>query len=61
MPRNLPFCSFDSFLIVSLNLFISKRDSSREWTSFMISSIDVVPDPKIFFWIAAYVADVSDV
>ena len=30
IPRNLSFCSFTSFLIVSLTPIISKRDSSRD-------------------------------
>ena len=39
MARNLPFCSFASFLIVSLITFIYKADSSRDLIIFMILSI----------------------
>ena len=63
--RNPPFCpSFVSFLIVSLTSFINNPDSSRDLTIFtilFISSLEVIktinPDPKIFLWIAASVAD----
>ena len=60
--------SFVSFLIVSLTTFISKHDTLRDSTIFMISSIPsfeivsaVVPDRKILFWIAASVADTAAV
>ena len=58
-PRNLPFFSFTSFLIVPLIPFISNPDSSSDLPIFVISSIysfeiinAVAPDPKSFFWIA---------
>ena len=58
--RNPSFCSFTSFLIVSLKPFINKPDSSSDLTILMISFISsfeiisvVIPDPKIFFGIAA--------
>ena len=60
IPINPPLCSFASFLIVSLTPFINKGDSSRDFTIFMkaiISSCEinnvVIPDPKMFFQIAA--------
>ena len=37
--RNLPFCSFSSFLIVLLAPFIYKPDSLRDLTIFIISFI----------------------
>ena len=53
--RNLSFCSFASFWIVSLKPYINKPDSSRDFTIFMISFISsleiikiVVPDSDIF-------------
>ena len=53
MLRNPPFCSFASFLIVSLTPFINKPDSLRDLTIFMISSISlfeiiyvIVPEPN---------------
>ena len=58
IPENLPFCCYTSFSIVSLTPFISKPDSSRDLTVFMISfksSFEnananvVLPDPKVFF------------
>ena len=39
--QNPPFCSFASFLIVSLTPFISKPDFSRDLTIFIISSISL--------------------
>ena len=63
MLRSPPFCYFASVLIVSLTLFISKSYSSRDLTIFMISFISpfeiisVVPEPKMFFWIASSDAD----
>ena len=71
IPRNLPFCSFASFLIVSLTPFINKPDSSKDLTIFImpfISSLGIInvvhkaksegcaPNPNIFLWIAASVA-----
>ena len=68
IPRNPPFCSFVSFLIVSLTDFINKSDSSRDLIIFMISFISsleiinvVIPDPNIFLGIAASVADAAAV
>ena len=50
--KNPLFCSFASFLIVSLIPFTSNHDFSRDLTIFLISSISsfeiakaVVPDP----------------
>ena len=50
--RNLPFCSFASFLSFSLIAFISYPDSSNNLTVFIICFISsfeiinaVVPDP----------------
>ena len=66
--KNPPFCSFASFLIVSLSPFIIKPDSSSYICSF--ETINVVtceakhegwPDQNIFLWIAASVADVAAV
>ena len=66
--RNVLFCFFASFLIVSLIRFISNLHSSSDLTFFIISSIssfevinDIVPDPKIFFRIAASVAHAAAV
>ena len=63
VPNNIPV-----FLIVLLAPFINKRDYSRDLTIFMISVISsleiinfVVPDPSIFLWIAASVADAGSV
>ena len=68
MLRNPPFCSFASFSIVLLTLFIHKSDSSKGLLIFMISSIssfgiinvvvcgakyDGLPKPIIFSWIHA--------
>ena len=68
MLRNPLFCSFDSLLIVSLTPFINNLDFSRDLTIFMISLISsleiinvVIPEPNVFFQIAAFVADVADV
>ena len=54
--------------IVSITHFINKSESSRGLTIFKISSISsfeifkvVNPDPNIFLWIAASVADVAAV
>ena len=74
--RNPLFCSFASFLIVSLTTFINKPDSSKGLIIFIISfnsSFEIVnfvvyeakskrlPDPRIFLWIAASVADAAAV
>ena len=55
-------------MIVSLITFISNIDSSSDVTISIISSISlfaiinaIVPDPWIFFWIAASVADAAAV
>ena len=63
--KNPPFCSFASFLIVSLTPSVSEPDSSSDLTTFIISFISsfeiinvVVPDP-ITAWIAASVADAA--
>ena len=67
MLRNQRFCSFVSFLIVSLTPFIYKPPSWRDLTTFIISFfssseiINAAPDQKIFFWIKAGVTDVRAV
>ena len=67
MTRNPSFLSFASFSIVSLTPFTNKPDSSGDLTLFMISSIssfeniNVVPNPKTFFWIAASIANADAV
>ena len=55
IPRNYSFCSFASFLIVSLMSFINHPDSSRDLTIFIISFISLLeiisvvkPDLEIF-------------
>ena len=54
--RNLPFCSFVTFLIVLLIPFTNKKASSCDSTIITILSISlfeiiivVVPDPNVFF------------
>ena len=45
MPRNPPFCYFDSFLVVSLTPVINKPDFLRNLTIFMrpfISSFEII-------------------
>ena len=66
MLKNSPFCSFASFLIASLTPFIHKPDSSRHLIIFITSFISslkiinvVVPDPNVFLWITASVADAA--
>ena len=74
--RNLPFCSFASFVIVLLTPFISKPDYSRDLTIFMISFISLfeiinvvhfakskgcVADQNIFSWIGASAVDAAAV
>ena len=58
----------DNLLRNLLTPFINKIDSSRDLIIFMISFISsleviyvVIPDPKIFFWIAASVVDAAAV
>ena len=75
IPRNTPFGSFTSFTI-SLNPFINNLGYSKNLTIFMISfrssfkNTDGVigesksegrHNPKIYFWIAAYVAEAGAV
>ena len=58
---------FASFWIVSQTLFDNKRESSRDLTIFIVSSISsfdiisVVPDPKIFLCTPASAADAAAV
>ena len=66
MPKNLPFYSLASFLIVLLTSFINKPDSLGDSIIFIISSISpfeiinvVIPDPNIILWTAASVADAT--
>ena len=68
IPRNPHFYSFSSFLIVSLTPFINKPDSSGDLTICIISSIylfeithAIVPDWKVFSWIATSVAEAAAV
>ena len=68
IPRNPPFRSFASFLIVSLTPFINKPGSSKDLTIFTISFISslkiinvVASDPNIFLRIATSVADTAAV
>ena len=76
IPRNLPLYSFALFLIVCLTRFINKPDSSSYLTIFIISLISSFkninmalreakskgqPDPNIFLWIPASVADAAAV
>ena len=69
--RNPPSCSFASSFIVSLTPFNSIPESSRDLkcqkmsifkmpfiSSFQIIKV-VVPDPRIFLFIAAFVADAA--
>ena len=60
IPGNPPFCSFASFLIVSLTTINNKPDYLRDLISF-ISSFEitnvVVPDLNIHLWIVASFAD----
>ena len=64
--RNPPLCYFPSFSVASLTSFISNPYSSRDLTIFLISYIfshetikAVVPDLKIFIWIATSVGDTA--
>ena len=66
--RNFTFCSYVSFLIALLMLLIKSPDSSNDLITFRISFISlleiinvVLPDPNIFLWIAASVADAAAV
>ena len=66
--KNLPFCSFDSFLIVLVTPFSEILESSRVWIIFFMSFISsfeiikvVVPEPCIFFWIPASIAEAAAV
>ena len=68
IPRNHPFCSFASFLIVWLTPFINKPEARNNLTTFIISFIFsfriinvVVPDLNVFLWIALSVADAAAV
>ena len=68
IPRNHPFCSFASFLIVSLTPLINNPDFSSYLTIFIISFISsleiinvVLPDLNILLWIAAFVSDAAAV
>ena len=74
IPRNPPFCSFASFLIVWLTSFINNPDYSIDLNMFiisLISSFEIInvvlreaksegrPDPNIFLWIAPSVTDAA--
>ena len=49
--RNPPFCSFSSFLIVSLTPFFNNPNSSRDLT--ILTSLEIIkvakPEPKHFY------------
>ena len=67
--RNPPFCSFASFLIVSLTPSNNHTESSRDLAIFkmsFISSFEIIkivlwPDPNIFLSIPASAADAAAV
>ena len=67
LPRNLSFCYFASFLIVSLTPFIIKPDFSKDLTVFMtwlifssFETINVVtPDPKASLWIVVILMELK--
>ena len=66
IPKNPSFWSFVSFSIVLVIPFNKKIESSRAWTVFIMSFISsfeiikvVVPEPCIFFWIPASVAEAA--
>ena len=69
IPKYPPFYSFVEILIVSVIPFnISIPEYSRAWTIFIRSSISsfaiisvVFPEPCIFFWILASIADAAAV
>ena len=68
IPRNSPFCSFASFLIVLITPFINKPDSSSHLTIFIISFIfsleitnAVLAVPNNFSLIAASASDAAAV
>ena len=74
--KNHPFCSFVSFLIVLVTPFNKVLESSRAWTIFIMSLISLFeiikvvahkaedkeqPEPWIFFWIPASIAEAAAV
>ena len=66
--KNPLFCSFVSFLIVLVIPFRKMLESSRAWTIFITSLISlfeimklVVPEPCIFYWILASIAEADAV
>ena len=76
MLKNTPFCSFVLFLIVLVTPFNKILECSRAWTIFMLSFISLFeiikvvvrgvedegrPEPCIFFWILAWIAEASAV
>ena len=68
IPWNPPFFCFASFVIFSLTPFINQLNSSSDWTIFVISFVSslkiiyvISPDPNIFLWIVASVADAAAV
>ena len=72
LPNKIPkyhyFCSFVSFLIVLVTTFNKILESSRDWTIFImpfISSYEIVkvttPEPCIFFWVPASIAEAAAV
>ena len=63
---NLPFCSFVAILIISQKKFSKIRNSSRDFTIFIIYSISsikithaVVSSSETFLWIPALIDEVT--
>ena len=68
VPKNYPFCSFVSFLIVLVTPFSKILESTRAYTVFKISFSSsfeiikvVVPEPCIFFYISVSTAEAAAV
>ena len=75
VPKNMhkspPFCPFVSFLIVLVTLCNKILESSSAWTIFIMSFIflfEIIkvvdkgrPEPCIFFWVYALIAEASAV
>ena len=68
IPKNPPFCYFVSFLIVCVTPLSKLLEPSRASTIFIMSFISlfeivkvVIPEPCIFFWITASIAEAAAV
>ena len=65
MFNNPPFYSFVSLLVVLVTPFNKILESSIAWTIFIMPFISlfkvVVPEPSVFFWIPASVAEAAAV